>query len=74
MKFPCYDTDDIFEPPSSGGISLTVAYLPGFEVDVVPLLEVLVISWILFLHGSFSKTLTRLNHILNDRGRISISL
>lgn len=44
MKFPCYDTDDIFEPPRSGGISLTVGYLPGFEVDVVPLLEVLVIS------------------------------
>ncbi|CAO2818163.1 unnamed protein product [Amaranthus hypochondriacus] len=39
VKFPCYDTDDIFEPPRSGGISLTVGYLPGFEVDVVPLLE-----------------------------------
>lgn len=39
MNFPYFDLDDGLEPPSEAGVSLTVAYLPGLKVDIVPLLE-----------------------------------
>lgn len=40
VKFPFFnvDDDDDHESPSSGGISLTIGYLPSLKVDVVPLL------------------------------------